>query len=209
MRIWEYDRVQANDLYDSFVLRAKSYSRQVAQHYSDWEWYHLMQHYGLPTRLLDWTESALVGLYFALQTSEKSRQPCVWVLNPYWLSFKSVNQRIIFHSDAAPQVNQDADLPDRYLYNSYNLPENPIAIAPPYINQRITAQRSVFTLHGSDQTPLNRLWEGEQDKYLAQMLISLEDRDNMMDQVYLCGFTESVIFPDLEGLSRELRREYS
>lgn len=37
-----------------------------ATHKMDFDWLTLMQHFGAPTRLVDWTENLLVGLFFAL-----------------------------------------------------------------------------------------------------------------------------------------------
>src|SRR5690349_17992216 len=62
------------------------------------EWYFLMQHYRTPTRLLDWTDGALLALYFALSehVREQHRQPqrgrqrrvdaAVWMMDPEWLN---------------------------------------------------------------------------------------------------------------------------
>ena len=47
----------------------------------EWEWLFLMQHYRAPTRLLDWSESPLTGLYFASDTDD-STDGCVWALSP-------------------------------------------------------------------------------------------------------------------------------
>ena len=59
----------------------------------DWEWYFLMQHFRAPTRLLDWTDSALVALYFAITShrslKESQATPAVWAFNPWTLNRKT------------------------------------------------------------------------------------------------------------------------
>src|SRR6056297_833370 len=55
---------------------------------SNFDWLFLMQHYAIPTRLLDWTESPLVGLYFAI-LSEPDNDGAIWVLCPTVLNKKS------------------------------------------------------------------------------------------------------------------------
>jgi hypothetical protein len=184
----------------------------------DWEWYFLMQHYRVPTRLLDWTEAALVALYFALQaceerllrqdvkTLDEEHRPAVWVVDP-----EVVNTHLNFEGTVSPDwFDLEAYLPRLYSFGG-QLPEKPVAIDPPYLAQRVMVQRSHFTLHGSDDGALEDMPYLKSTGKLIKVVVAVDDRDelgHMRWQLRLLGITETLIFPDMEGLARELGQEY-
>ena len=64
---------------ENFIQDASAYILQYdTNNYI--RWLELAQHYGVPTRLLDWTENALIALYFACE-SNKNCDAVVWMLH--------------------------------------------------------------------------------------------------------------------------------
>ncbi len=180
----------------------------------DWEWYSLMQHYGAPTRLLDWTDAALVALYFAISSYQVDRrtgatdEPAVWALNPWELNGKGDIRAY------GPAGTESAEV-QRYLAAPYSdkkqLPRYPIALDPTFIAQRMLAQHSHFTLHGYDARGLDEM-KDELDLGNALFKIAIRIKDDSLrmlrQRIALLGISETTIFPDLGGLGRELRLEY-
>lgn len=100
-----YDRLknpmQEDELLNKFRQNANLLLDDAPQKPFEFAWMFLMQHYGVPTRLLDWTESPLVALYFAVEDrnpKNKKKDGAFWMLFPLELNRHSTKSRVYIPS---------------------------------------------------------------------------------------------------------------
>jgi hypothetical protein len=230
-------RHNENKLLQAFRMRAPIFAAATCpDREAVDQWLFLAQHVGLPTRLLDWSESALVGLYFALREDK----PVVWMLNPMELNRLSAsNPSEVIDEFPLTWVGPDVTTPGASLptYGEFNFePERgvttragyekrtnlgsvnihgawtqdaigselPVAIRPTNIHPRMSVQRSGFTVHGKNKSTLI----DQVPKLLTRYDIEPKDRPVMKQHLYLLGISHSTLWPDLDGLSKELEDQY-
>lgn len=197
-----------SSLFYEFSARAKSLHHIGAD---DWDILFYMRHHGVPTRLIDWTETLGVALYFSMLNQHKDSKPCLWLLNPYklndltWKTRELISPKFLLNP-------YDDDVDYVYLYSdflenpkSFEI-KNPVAIYPPQKSDRMLAQRGWFTFHGTNNEPLNKI-KKLKDCY-RQVIIPPDLRKPIIDFLSQAGIHDYVMFPDLDGLSRYLKGKY-
>ena len=175
-----------------------------------WEWYFVMQHYGAPTRLLDWSDGALVALYFAVRRGANRRKDAaVYMLDPWWLNEQGFKTLPVRRKDrpsgvALPDWDEaKAYLPEDELESTHLGPRMPLAIDPHHVSRRFAAQRSRFTVFGRDINGLKDL-ASEKGARVVCIPVKAASFHDILRELKTGGISESTIFPDLEGFGREL-----
>jgi FRG domain len=199
-----------NALLQMFRARVSGYHDVVPIREHTDQWLFLARHAGLPTRLLDWSESALIALYFAL----KEDNPVIWMLNPLELnqlsydpSLGQVREFPLVWHDPGGRNPAFENLRGAWELDGPGV-RFPVAIHPTYVHPRLRSQRACFTIHGKCKSGLDKLIPRPQSSIIRRYVVDPACRQSLIDELAILGITESVVFPDLNGLATELKERF-
>jgi hypothetical protein len=158
----------------------------------DWDYLTLGQHYGLPTRLLDWSNNALTALWFATGNTtpeevKANKYSVVWIL-------------------MACKADFNLDIGKTH---PFNVPETKL-LRPRIIKQRITNQAGVFSAFSSNDMQENRSLH-ESDDYMDKLIkvkIPAAKFSEIRMELNTLGVNAFTLFPELEGLCTYLQWRY-
>jgi hypothetical protein len=187
----------------------------------EWRQLALAQHYGLPTRFLDFTTNMFVALFFAVEEPVARRKTkdelqeqdsAVWCIEvPQRRKVWEVWDKAGVWLSPLEFAKERSDPPiDNFV---------DIAFVPEHIDERIRAQGSVFmceargkkpnwTLHvklrDKTKTVLNRETSAVKDTRTLKLRIPRDTRDSLREQLDLVGINRATLFPDLGSAARYL-----
>jgi hypothetical protein len=160
-------------------------------------WMFLMQHYGLPTRLLDWSESILVAAYFAC-IDHSDRDGEIWCLLPYLLNKERIGNAEI----PLPYNSKIQPLFQAAMGKDEIKDDQAVAVFPLESDARMLAQRGTYTIHSSS-VPLNELPNAQ--TFLLRVPVPASYKANLSRELWNLGIRRSHLFPDLQNLAAELK----
>jgi len=171
---------------------------------SSYDWMFLMQHYGIKTRLLDWSESPLVSLYFAVADFEKYENvdAALWVL---WPTALNTHANIVDKIEGAyiPSFEDEelASYTTESVRSNSRLTLYPVATIAMRNNPRIQAQMGTFTIHHNKNIAIEEIGD---KKHVIKYVIPKDHRCTVLKDLRLLGFNRFNLFPELASVGDTL-----
>ncbi len=173
-----------------------------------------MQHYEVPTRLLDWTDNPLMALFFAVYENKSITDAAVWVSDPWWLNAAN---RALKKKEIEGQLLSDweeagfylPDLEDAFAGARVKM-KFPAAIDPPHVDRRLAVQGSHFMIFGTkrDLAEMETLTAGKKAR-LAKIIISSRAIGTIEAELENLGINVATVFPDLIALGKYLKHRWT
>ncbi|MBI5950541.1 MAG: FRG domain-containing protein [Chloroflexi bacterium] len=131
---------------EKFKSRAHQYIQAPPATQNNIEWLSIIQDYGGPTRLLDFTHSFYIAAFFALESAKDDA--CVWAISDYDLWNRFVNSHVsLLKSDTTYFLynpDQCNDFAEIFLADQTKSEDFIVKIIPPRLNERLAAQKGFF-----------------------------------------------------------------
>ena len=185
-------------------------------------WVEYAQHFGVPTRLMDWTSNPLVALYFACSSSS-AEDGRVYILNS--LGYRLLTNENNLNQMEGKLIKEEAK---KQIWDGESTFPYPVLFRPYYFDRRMHAQSSEFMVWGYRKAPLNELIrELEEDgkkktitKYLAfngvevesvedieiltELQIKGEHKIRLQQELDSIGINQATLFPGLDGIGKAI-----
>lgn len=182
-----------------FIEFTKTASRLFEKRTNDWETLFDMQHYWIPTRLLDWTTVMGVAIAFILHSDyNDTNDSSLFILNPQLLNRLSGREEII-------NIPEDKSFDYKTIYWEKRpiQIEKPLAVRPSQQSDRLRAQKGVFTVHGT----LDAGFETSASNCFRKICLTSSAKDEARDFLKWANLDEYTIYPDIVGMARHITRK--
>ena len=194
---------------EDFKRKAPSITNVLPSYEKHLEWLFLMQHHGVPTRLLDWSENILVATFFSVN-SDYDQDGELWTFLPWKLNKNygfwglPILEKSRIIKFLAHEVLGDAPDALAEKYELKDIPKIPVALQPPLKHPRITAQQSCFTIHPKPIEGFTIPDVIQDEQFLIRYVIPKNLKTQFEQKLNYLGVTYQTIFPDLDGLAKTI-----
>ena len=177
-----YNSKMEKDIFHKFKQQYYSYTDQRPE--SDIELLFLAQHYGLPTRLLDWTYNPMIALYFSCEKNDDV-DGCIYSIDLHNAHFLD---------------SENSETPLRSIDDIMSI-EKPMYIVPNYTDLRYKNQKSLFLLCNLPQKKFTFA--------KAQYIIKKECKQLIRKELALLGYDKTNVYPLLDSLCSDIKAKYN